>query len=1093
MVRLRSHFIFAGDIILMKGLLSKPALQAFTILLAMMFLARTGSATTAIMLSNEELITSSRVILLGEVVSTKAQWDLNHYNINTYVKVKISRTLKGQLQNEHIVFKQLGGNVGEDSTVIFGAPEYKTGQRVLLFLDTAHDGTLRVTQLFQGKYDVIDNPRTGAARVERNVDKGAINLLGATEGQDITNSATLSRFTKKIKQVLRAHAAEDSTLNAESEQIPIVETPPEYIDDAAQDSGSGDITPQYTFLGSFRWFEPDTGQPVVYRINPAASPIAGGGANEINQAFAAWTNVQTTALVLQNGGSTTQLGFRQDGVSTISYNDPLDQMSDPVGCSGTLAIGGVTSAGGGTRVIGGLTFSHIFEGDVVFNRNFACFLGISANLAEVATHEIGHSIGFGHSADQAATMYATAHGGGRGATLGSDDVAAVTFLYPGSKGGPPPPVPPVAPSGLLASAASSSAINLTWIDSSNNEDGFRLERKTGPSGAYALITTLPAGQVSYTDSGLSASTTYFYRIKAYNGAGESGYSNEASATTSPNATSNNAAFVSQTVPATLTAGQTANVSVTMRNSGTSTWVPGTYFLGSQNPQDNNTWGLNRTSLTTSVAPGSNATFNFNITAPAAAGTYNFQWGMLQNTSFFGSFSQNVAVTITSGGGSGSDSASFIGQTVPTSMTQGQSYLVTVTMRNTGTSAWSAGAGYRLGSQNPQDNTTWGLNRISLSGTILPGNSISIKFTVRAPSASGLYNFQWQMVKDGAGFFGALTQNLAIQVGNGGGGATNGASFVSQSVPTSLNAGQVATVSVTMRNSGTTTWTPGTYFLGSQNPQDNATWGLNRVSLGTSVAPGSNASFTFNITAPTTAGAYNFQWAMLQNGAGYFGSASTNVAVTVNAPGGGGGGINDATFISQNVPATMNAGQAYTVSVTMRNSGTTTWTAGAYKLGSQNPAGNLTWGVNQLSLPVSVSPGSNATFTFNVTAPSTAGTYSFQWRMLQDATGSFGALTTGVGVVVSSAVPPNSPPSITTISIPFGTRNVPYSQQLNATGGSLPYIWSVGSGALPAGLLLNSSSGLISGTPTIGGTFTFTVTVTDSNSSRASQTYKMIIR
>src|SRR5262249_53585406 len=154
---------------------------------------------------------------------------------------------------------------------------------------------------------------------------------------------------------------------------------------------------------------------------------------EINQALAAWTNVQTTSLVLQNGGSTTAYGFQQDGVTAISFNDPLNQMSAPVGCSGTLAIGGITSAGGQTIIIGGKTFTRIFEGDVVFNKNFQCFLGISANLAEVATHEIGHSLGFDHSADPNAIMYATAHGNGRGAVLGSDDIAAVSFLYPGSK------------------------------------------------------------------------------------------------------------------------------------------------------------------------------------------------------------------------------------------------------------------------------------------------------------------------------------------------------------------------------------------------------------------------------------------------------------------------------------------------------------------------------------------------------------------------------------------------------------------------------------------------------------------------------------
>ncbi|HVG22031.1 MAG TPA: NBR1-Ig-like domain-containing protein, partial [Blastocatellia bacterium] len=686
------------------------------------------------------------------------------------------------------------------------------------------DGTLRVAQLFQGKYDVVNDSRTGAARVERKVDRGAINLLGASEGSDITNSSTLARFTKKIKRVLRARAADVSAFDASDEQAPIVETPPEYIDDAAQGPSPGEVTPQYTFLGTYRWFEPDTGQPVVYRINPTAAPIAGGGTSEINRAFAAWTGVTTTALVIQNGGSTATVGFRQDGTSTISYDDPLDQMSDPVGCSGTLAIGGVTSAGGGTIVIGGQTFSHIFEGDVVFNRNFACFLGVSANLAEVATHEIGHSIGFGHSPDAAAIMYATAHGGGRGSTLGSDDVAAVSFLYPGSKGGPQP-VPPAAPGGLFASTASSSAINLTWVDNSNNEDGFKLERKAGANGVYALIATLPAGRVSHPDSGLSASTTYYYRIKAYNGAGESAYSAESSATTSPAPTSNNAAFVSQSVPTSLGAGQTATVSITMRNSGTSTWTPGTYFLGSQNPQDNSTWGLNRVNLASSVAPGSDATFTFNVTAPPTAGTYNFQWAMLQNTSFFGGFSANVPITVTSAGGGSSDNAAFVSQFVPTSMTPGQSYTVTITMRNTGTSTWSPSTGYRLGSQNPQDNLTWGLNRASLLSSISPGSSTSIKFTVRAPSTSGVYNFQWQMVKDGTGFFGSPTQNIAIQVGSGGGGGTNGASFVSQSVPASLGAGQAATVSVTMRNSGTTTWTPGTYFLGSQNPQDNSTWGL----------------------------------------------------------------------------------------------------------------------------------------------------------------------------------------------------------------------------------------------------------------------------
>lgn len=92
-------------------------------------------------------------------------------------------------------------------------------------------------------------------------------------------------------------------------------------------------------------------------------------------------------------------------------------------------------------------------------------------------------------------------------------------------------VPLNAPSGLNAAAASSSGINLTWADNSNNETGFRIERKTGDGGTYSEITAVGANVTGYDDAGLNPATLYYYRIKAYNPAGSSGYSNEAGATT----------------------------------------------------------------------------------------------------------------------------------------------------------------------------------------------------------------------------------------------------------------------------------------------------------------------------------------------------------------------------------------------------------------------------------------------------------------------------------------------------------------------------------------------------------------------------------
>jgi hypothetical protein len=90
---------------------------------------------------------------------------------------------------------------------------------------------------------------------------------------------------------------------------------------------------------------------------------------------------------------------------------------------------------------------------------------------------------------------------------------------------------PAAPSSLTASAVSSSQVNLSWADNASNETGFKIERKTGSGGAWGQVATVGANVTAWSDSGLSASTTYFYRVRANNSAGDSAYSNEASATT----------------------------------------------------------------------------------------------------------------------------------------------------------------------------------------------------------------------------------------------------------------------------------------------------------------------------------------------------------------------------------------------------------------------------------------------------------------------------------------------------------------------------------------------------------------------------------
>jgi hypothetical protein len=80
---------------------------------------------------------------------------------------------------------------------------------------------------------------------------------------------------------------------------------------------------------------------------------------------------------------------------------------------------------------------------------------------------------------------------------------------------------------FLASPASAAQLSATWTDNSGGTASFKIERKTGTSGIYAQIATTGIGAVSYVDSAVTTNTTYCYRVKASNAAGDSPYSNEA--------------------------------------------------------------------------------------------------------------------------------------------------------------------------------------------------------------------------------------------------------------------------------------------------------------------------------------------------------------------------------------------------------------------------------------------------------------------------------------------------------------------------------------------------------------------------------------
>jgi hypothetical protein len=399
--------------------------------LALISFARNVDATTAIMLSDQDLILSSRLILTGSVESVFSAWDDTGSTIWTYVEVKLDTVLKGSLSSETLILKQPGGIVGSEGVRFIGEPTFAPGDELLLYLNAGPDLSLHVSQCFMGMFYLLNDPVTGERYVRRWEDPSEVTTLQIRATRpDVTDSAPLTEYLAMIRDVLRA--APPTGAGGE-EGVDFLSSPSEY--ETKRLDAQGYYTPAFNLLsGGVRWMEADAGQAVVYSMNPDRAPISGGGTAELTRAMSAWSAQSGANIRLQLGSQTSSCGYATDSINTISYGDCQGILDPPVNCSGVLAQTRIAFTSE-TKVVGGRTFRRLIDADLVFNRGMDCFLHISSNLAEVACHELGHSIGLDHASDPAAIMWASARGQGRDATLGDDDKAGVLAIYPASGGG----------------------------------------------------------------------------------------------------------------------------------------------------------------------------------------------------------------------------------------------------------------------------------------------------------------------------------------------------------------------------------------------------------------------------------------------------------------------------------------------------------------------------------------------------------------------------------------------------------------------------------------------------------------------------------
>jgi hypothetical protein len=382
--------------------------QAFIV---MLFTAVTANAMTFVPISIEDLARSSIATAIGTVGSVDSL-KTSDGRIFTNITVVVDDVVRGDLTEPVITITEPGGSVGSEHQFFSGMPAYQRGEHIVVFLTIGPDGSLRTNHLALGKFQIAADTGGGAQAVQR-FEPGTTVI--------VPPGVTPLPASMPLEDLLSAIERADSTAYQ-----------PRAARNAFQSEGVSD---EFKFITNppARFFEVDDGTPLSYLIdqNGDASLMAASH-QAVNDAFAAWNNVPSAAITLLDGGSTADLTTPcTAGAHKVVFNDPDGVIPDPVSCTGILGIGGLCWTSAETKVVNGKTFNKGLRASLTMANGWgACPTWTACNFAEVATHELGHSIGLGHSADPDATMFATAHFDMRCAAVRADDVDGVTFIYP---------------------------------------------------------------------------------------------------------------------------------------------------------------------------------------------------------------------------------------------------------------------------------------------------------------------------------------------------------------------------------------------------------------------------------------------------------------------------------------------------------------------------------------------------------------------------------------------------------------------------------------------------------------------------------------
>ncbi|MDQ5858931.1 MAG: hypothetical protein M3542_11735, partial [Acidobacteriota bacterium] len=378
-------------------------------------------ATTLLPLSDTELKARSAVIVEG-VVLRVGPFESSRGLPETEATIRVIQLFKGRLAGD-LVVRDRGGVLPDGRWLkIYGRPEYVVGRRVLVFAVPHPDGHYQTAEFTLGKFEVWKD-EAGRRFLARDL------LTRARDGvQFLTSSLTRAEDTLRDYESFRR-----MLVSPRGEALSPASARPKGALTPEADGAASGIRPMWADWGATTRYRWANGASASWILSSAANLIAGGGYAETRSALAAWSNHSTSSINYSDGGLGTS-GANFIDLSSVSV----------CGTTGAFCGSGVAGCGGpggtsGSHSWRGDTYSSISWAHVEIRQTTAATCIAPGVFAAAVTHELGHTLGLGHS-NQGASPNDVCRGDedlaqmrssvqSRGTSLGSDDSDAARWIY----------------------------------------------------------------------------------------------------------------------------------------------------------------------------------------------------------------------------------------------------------------------------------------------------------------------------------------------------------------------------------------------------------------------------------------------------------------------------------------------------------------------------------------------------------------------------------------------------------------------------------------------------------------------------------------